>query len=336
MYNRKHCCWNCGKEGHLRTECPEPKQKICSHCRRPNILSKDCACQKPPKSILQILTPGGTPSVMMKIGTGSMIATLSSADPFSIAGREAIELARNNHIQLPQFTDDEWASMRNNRQATYYAGSIPISIKGIIERVECILDPFSSRPFTLGMNAMRAFGFSIMFMGDEVNHRTRPIAMIPHGRYPIESLRTEQQRSNQRNSRSDNIDRSKSTTMKKPHTKSSTETHKNYKTLKTILYNFMEDMKKNKNKEIKTQTSQNKNEGTGKSGQSPAPIEEIEGPSTSNFTSPKTTHSEIEGPSTSTSPPLRTSNNFLMDTEEDQLLYSDNDVLDYEDTTDTL
>lgn len=42
---RLKCCWNCFNKGHLRFQCPEPKRISCSFCRKPNILSSDCACQ---------------------------------------------------------------------------------------------------------------------------------------------------------------------------------------------------------------------------------------------------------------------------------------------------
>jgi hypothetical protein len=37
-------CWNCFQLGHVRFQCPFPKNNICSFCRRPGIRSCDCSC----------------------------------------------------------------------------------------------------------------------------------------------------------------------------------------------------------------------------------------------------------------------------------------------------
>ena len=47
--SRSNVCWNCFECGHLRFQCPMPKQSACSFCRTPNVRTIECACRMPPR-----------------------------------------------------------------------------------------------------------------------------------------------------------------------------------------------------------------------------------------------------------------------------------------------
>lgn len=49
---RQNICWNCFTEGHLRFQCPLPKSDSCSFCRRPNIKTVECGCNKKDNDVI--------------------------------------------------------------------------------------------------------------------------------------------------------------------------------------------------------------------------------------------------------------------------------------------
>lgn len=251
MYNRKNCCWNCGSAEHLRYDCPEPPRKVCSFCRKPDVLSKDCTCQN--GLDLKLVLPGAVPMVSVTIGHTPIEAGISTVDPISIAGRDAIELARQEHIHTPRYSDKEWTAMRTDNRAAYYTRGIPITIKGKTQLIECILDPFANHPLTLGMNALRAFGYSFTFMGEELTHRTRPLAILHHKQYPTETLKTDKNRYPEPR----HPDRPKPyPTKRSDHTSSQTinKTGKHIRTLKEVLDSFMKDIKTKTNERLNRET----------------------------------------------------------------------------------
>lgn len=46
-YDRKQCCWCCGKRGHRRQDCWGSLKLFCSYCGKDNIKTMDFLCEKP-------------------------------------------------------------------------------------------------------------------------------------------------------------------------------------------------------------------------------------------------------------------------------------------------
>ena len=44
---REKYCWECGKRGPNRSQCRNPRKKLCSWSRKKDIQTRDCQCQKP-------------------------------------------------------------------------------------------------------------------------------------------------------------------------------------------------------------------------------------------------------------------------------------------------
>lgn len=317
MYNRQNCCWNCEQEGHVRYNCPEPTRKICSFCRKENVLTKDCDCHPENRTNLSLLLPGAVPVITAVIGKTRIQASFSMLDPISVAGKEAIELAKREHIHTPRFSDLEWKAMRNDDQARYHTRGIPITINGTTIRIECILDPFATQPLTLGMNAIRSFGYSFSFMGEEINHRTRPCATIRHKQYPNETLQTDRTRSNEEQ-------RPRPYTIKRPNiTVPNTENQKKpTPSIKAMFESFIKEAKQHLSDNQQVQPT----------------------PKTTNTDSILTESSERAEPQPSCSKPVkditpsvvnepetsRSWNALMADFEEDHLLYSDDEDMDCE------